>query len=150
MAAGLKLVTQAMLHLVDDPELVGPAIAGILIATVGIAPAFLVNGLSYVAVLIGLTRMTPADLNRLAPAPRGRGQIRAGLHHAWSTPELRSTILLVAVVGTFGFNFVVVLPLLAKYTFDGGPALYGALSSVMAVGSLTGALATAGRGRPTA
>ena len=130
-------------------RLVGPAIAGILIATVGIAPAFLVNGLSYVAVLIGLTRMTPADLNRLEPAPRGRGQIRAGLHHAWSTPELRSTILLVAVVGTFGFNFVVVLPLLAKYTFDGGPALYGALSSVMAVGSLTGALATAGRGRPT-
>ena len=129
-------------------RLVGPAIAGILIATVGIAPAFLINGLSYVAVLIGLKRMTPADLNRLAPAPRGRGQIRAGLHHAWSTPELRSTILLVAVIGTFGFNFVVVLPLLAKYTFDGGPGLYGALSSVMAVGSLAGALATAGRGGP--
>ena len=130
-------------------RLVGPAIAGILISTVGIAPAFLVNGLSYIAVLIGLKRMTPADLNRMAPTPRGRGQIRAGLRHAWTTPELRSTILLVGVIGTFGFNFVVVLPLLAKYTFDGGPGLYGALSSVMAVGSLTGALATAGRGRPT-
>jgi len=130
-------------------RLVGPAIAGILIGSVGIAPAFLVNGLSYVAVVIGLTRMTPADLNRQTPAGPGRGQIRAGLQHAWSTPELRSTILLVAVIGTFGFNFVVVLPLLAKYTFAGGPGLYGALSSVMAIGSVAGALATAGRGRPT-
>jgi MFS family permease len=130
-------------------RLVGPAMAGILIGTVGIAPAFLVNGLSYVAVVIGLTRMSPADLNRQAPAGAGRGQIRAGLHHAWSTPELRSTILLVGVIGTFGFNFVVVLPLLARYTFDGGPGLYGVLSSVMAIGSVAGALATAGRGRPT-
>jgi MFS family permease len=130
-------------------RLVGPAIAGIVIKTAGIAPAFLVNALSYTAVLIGLERMRPAELRRLTPVARGRGQIRAGLRHAWSTPELRSTILLVAVVGTFGFNFVVVLPLLARYTFHGGAGLYAALSSVMAVGSVLGALATAGRARPT-
>jgi MFS family permease len=130
-------------------RLVGPAMAGIVIGFAGIAPAFLVNALSYAAVIIGLRRMRPEELQRQTPAGRGRGQIRAGLRHAWSTPELRSTILLVAVVGTFGFNFVVVLPLLARYTFGGGAGLYAALSSVMAVGSLVGALATAGRARPT-
>jgi MFS family permease len=130
-------------------RIVGPAIAGILIGSVGIASAFLVNSLSYVAVVVGLRRMQPDALLRGAPAARGRGQIRAGVRHAWSTPELRSTILLVAVVGTFGFNFVVVLPLLARYTFHGGAGLYATLSSVMAVGSVAGALATAGRARPT-
>jgi MFS family permease len=130
-------------------RLVGPAFAGILIGTVGIASAFLVNSLSFVAVVVGLLRMTPGDLHRNAPAARAPGQVRAGLQHTWSTPELRSTILLVAVIGTFGFNFIVVLPLLAKYTFDGGVGLYAALSSVMAAGSVVGALATAGRGRPT-
>jgi len=130
-------------------RLVGPAIAGILIGTVGIAPAFLANGLSYLAVIIGLLRMTPADLQRHEPVGRAPGQIRAGLRHAWSTPELRSTMLLVTVIGTFGFNFVVVLPLLARYTFDGGAGLYATLSSVMAAGSVVGALATAGRARPT-
>jgi MFS family permease len=130
-------------------RLVGPAIAGILIGSVGIAAAFLAHGLSYIAVLIGLSRMTTADLQRHAPVGRAPGQIRAGLRHAWSTPELRSTILLVTVIGTFGFNFVVVLPLLARYTFDGGAGLYAALSSVMATGSVIGALVTAGRARPT-
>ena len=130
-------------------RLVGPAIAGILIGSVGIAPSFLVNGLSYIGVIVGLSRMTTADLYRQAPAGRAPGQIRAGLRHAWSTPELRSTILLVTVIGTFGFNFVVVLPLLARYTFDGGVGLYATLSSVMAGGSIVGALVTAGRARPT-
>ena len=130
-------------------RLVGPAIAGILIGTLGIAPAFLANALSYIGVIVGLSRMTPADLQRQAPVGRAPGQIRAGLRHAWSTRELRSTMLLVTVIGTFGFNFVVVLPLLAKYTFDGGAGLYATLSSVMAVGSIVGALVTAGRARPT-
>jgi MFS family permease len=130
-------------------RIVGPAIAGILIGSVGIAFAFGVNALSYVAVVVALARMRTDDLQRHAPVARSRGQIRAGVRHAWTTPELRSTILLVAVIGTFGFNFVVVLPLLARYTFGGGAGLYATLSSVMAVGSVAGALATAGRARPT-
>lgn len=130
-------------------RLVGPAVAGVVIASLGVAPCFLVNAISYAAVLAGLCAMRPDELYRQAPVVAGPGQVRAGLRYVWSTPELRSTILLVAAVGTFGLNFTVGLPLLARFAFDGGPRLFGTLSSAMALGSLTGALVIAGRPRPT-
>jgi MFS family permease len=130
-------------------RVVGPAVAGVLIATVGTASTFLLNAASYVAVLIALAAMRPAELFPQARAARAPGAIRAGLRYVWSTPVLRSTLLLVAVVGTFGMNFGVVLPLLAKYTFDGGAAMYGWLTSLMSLGSLLGALVSAGRVGPT-
>jgi MFS family permease len=80
---------------------------------------------------------------------RGRGQIRDGLRYVWATPTLRSTIVLVAVVGMLGLNYRVAVPLLARFAFDGGPGAYGALAAVMAAGSVSGALAVARRGRPT-
>ncbi len=128
---------------------VGPAVAGILIATVGIASTFLVNAFSYVAVMVALAAMRPDELFPQARAARAPGAIRAGLRYVWTTPVLRSTLLLVAVVGTFGMNFGVVLPLLARYTFDGGAPLYGWLTSLMSAGSLIGALTAAGRVGPT-
>ena len=130
-------------------RVVGPAVAGILIATVGIASTFLLNAVSYVAVLVALTAMRPDELFRQGRADRAPGAIRAGLRYVWSTPVLRSTLLLVAVVGTFGMNFGVVLPLLARYTFHGGAPLYGWLTSLMSAGSLAGALTAAGRVGPT-
>jgi len=128
---------------------VGPAAAGVLIATVGIASTFLLNALSYVAVLVALAAMRPEELFPQARAVRSPGAIRAGLRYVWTTPVLRSTLLLVAVVGTFGMNFGVVLPLLARFTFAGGAPLYGWLTSLMSAGSLVGALAAAGRVGPT-
>ena len=130
-------------------RLVGPAVAGVLIAGVGVASCFLINAISYLPVIAGLAAMRSEELFRQAPVAAGAGPVRAGLRYVWSTPQLRSTILLVAVIGAFGLNFVVVLPLLARFTLDGGPRLYGALSSAMALGSVIGALVIAGRGRPT-
>ncbi|HEX2274868.1 MAG TPA: MFS transporter [Acidimicrobiales bacterium] len=130
-------------------RLVGPAVAGVLIASVGVASCFLINALSYVPVIAGLAAMRTEELFRQAPVAAGPGPVRAGLRYVWSTPELRSTILLVAVIGVFGLNFVVVVPLLARFVLGGGPRLYGALSSAMALGSVIGALVAAARGRPT-
>jgi MFS family permease len=130
-------------------RILGPAAAGVVIAWFGVAPAFLANGFSYLAVIAGLLAMRSDELFRRQRAERRRGEVRAGLRYAWSEPTLRSTLFLVAVLGTFGFNFVVVLPLLARYTFDGGAGLYSVLTALMSVGSLAGALIAASRVRPT-
>jgi MFS family permease len=97
----------------------------------------------------GLLAMDPGRLYRRPAEERGRGQIRAGVRYVWATPVLRSTVLLVAVVGMFGLNYRVALPLLARFAFDGGPGAYGALAGIMAAGSVVGALAVARRGRPS-
>jgi MFS family permease len=133
----------------NSARVIGPAAAGVLIAVVGIAPAFFLNAISYLAMIGGLRAMDPARLHRLAPVERARGQIRAGVRYVWATPSLRSTILLVAVVGLLGLNYRVALPLLARFAFDSGPGAYGALAAIMAAGSVVGALAVARRGRPT-
>ena len=136
-------------------RLVGPAAAGLVISSAGVAPAFVVNAVSYLVVIAALWAMRPDELYRDAAATDGRargrrpGEIREGLRHVWRTPELRSPLLLVAVVGTFGFNFAVVLPVLARFTLHGGASLYGVLTAVMALGSLLGALYSASRARPT-
>jgi MFS family permease len=133
----------------NTARVIGPAVAGVLIGVVGIAPAFFANAVSYLAMIGGLLAMDQRRLHRRDPVERGRGQIRAGMRYVWATPALRSTLLLVAVVGMFGLNYRVALPLLARFEFDGGPGAYGALAAIMAAGSVTGALAVARRARPT-
>ena len=133
----------------NSARVVGPAVAGVLIAAVGIAPAFLINAVSYLAVIAGLLAMDPARLHRLPPVDRAGGQVRAGLRYLWSNRVLRSTIALVAVVGALGLNYRVALPLLARFTFGGNASAYGALASIMAAGAVVGALAAARRGRPS-
>jgi MFS family permease len=133
----------------NSARIIGPAAAGVLIGVVDIAPAFLINAFSYLAVITSLLLMQPGELYRQPPVERSRGQVRDGLRYAWATPTLRSTLLLMGVVATLGLNFRVALPLLARFTFDGGPSLYGLLASLMALGSVVGALTTASRARPT-
>lgn len=130
-------------------RILGPTAAGITIAALGLAPAFLANAISFVPVIIGLVMMRSDELHRRERAERQRGEVRAGLVYAWREPTLRSTLLLVGVLGMFGFNFIVILPLLAKFTFGGGAGLYSVLTAVMAGGSLAGALISAARSRPT-
>lgn len=130
-------------------RIVGPAMAGLVILVAGTGVCFLYNALSYVAVLFSLTRMRPEELHRGKPTGKAKGQVRAGLRYAWSAPELRSTILLVAVVGTFALNFTVLTPLLVEFTFDAGPGTLGLLTSAMGGGSLVGALVAAARSKPT-
>jgi MFS family permease len=128
-------------------RLIGPAIAGILIATVDVGPVFLVNAASFVAVLIGLARMDPAAMRPRQPVERARGQAREGLRYVWYRRELRAVMLLVFVVALLGQNFRVVLPILAKDTFDGGPQAYGLLMAMLGLGAVAGALVTAARER---
>ena len=130
-------------------RILGPAIAGALILTVGLAACFLLNALSFLAVIAGLVAMRPSELHRGEPTPRMRGQIREGLRYVWTTPRLRWPLVLMAIVYTLSFNFSVLLPLLARFSFDGGAALYAQFLSAMGAGSLFGALVMATRRRPS-
>lgn len=130
-------------------RIVGPGIGGVLIVSLGLWLCFAFNALSYAALIVGLARMDVSALHRTKPVARARGQVREGLRYVWASPVLRPTLLLVAVVGTFALNFSVVLPLMARFAFHKGPGTLGLLTSTMGAGALLGALATAGRGRPS-
>ncbi|HEX3041301.1 MAG TPA: MFS transporter [Solirubrobacterales bacterium] len=133
--------------IVQAARIVGPAIAGVLIATVGVAPVFALNGLTFVAMILALRGMDAGRLHSSPVAERTPGAIRAGLRYVRRTPELMVPLALMGLVGTLGFNFQVVLPLLAKFSFQSGAMTYAALVSAMAVGSIAGALVNGHRGR---
>ncbi len=126
-------------------RLVGPAIAGVLIATTSVGAAFAINAVSFVAVLVGLLRMKPTALRRAPSTRSGRGQAREGLRYVLRDPDLRSVLVLVGVVGLFGQNFRVVLPLVAQSTFSGGAEVYGYLTAALGLGAVVGALFSASR-----
>jgi MFS family permease len=126
-------------------RLIGPAIAGLLIATTDVGVAFAVNALSFVAVLIGLLRMDAGALRPVAAEGSRKGRAREGLRYVLAAPDLRAALLLVAVVAMFGQNFRVVLPLLAQATFDGGAEVYGYLTAALGLGAVVGALFSASR-----
>jgi MFS family permease len=131
--------------LVHSARILGPAGAGVLIATVGVAPCFLVNAATFAAMIVALRGMDP---ERLAPAPRPeRGGVREAIGYLRREPSLLIPLAMMAVVGTLAFNFQVLLPLLGRFTYAGGAAAYTALAVAMAVGSVAGALATGARGR---
>ena len=136
--------------LIHSARLVGPAIAGILIALVGVAPCFAINALSFGGMIYALWRMEPAQLNAAPRAERERGAIRAAVRYVRQTPELVVPLGLMALVGTFGLNFQVILPLLARFSFDGGAGVYAMLVAAMGAGSVIGALATGAHGRTDA
>jgi MFS family permease len=131
--------------MMTSSRVIGPALAGLLITTVGYGWAFVADGASYVAVLVALWLMRPHELRRAAAAPRGKGQVRAGLRYAWGVPQLRVPLVMMAVVGTLAFNFQVVFPLVVTRTFDQSKATFTLLFSFVSLGSLVGALATARR-----
>ncbi len=134
-------------------RIVGPAVAGTLIALLGIPLMFLFNALSFIAVLVGLWMMRPADLYitpRRANASSGVRAISEGVRFIWANRDVRITFLLITVVGTLGFNFNVLLPLLAKETLHAGSQEFGLLTSALGAGALAGALFLARRGgKPT-
>jgi MFS family permease len=144
-----RLVNAVSLNsvIVQSARIVGPAIAGVLIAAFGVVPCFGVNALSFAAMIAALWGMDPGQLRSAPRAPRERGAIRAALRYVKRTPELAVPLGLMALVGTLGFNFQVVLPLLARFSFEGGAGAYAALVSAMGVGSVVGALVTGARGR---
>ncbi|MCW1249909.1 MFS transporter [Acaricomes phytoseiuli] len=127
-------------------RMAGPGLAGLLIAWVGTGPAFLINAASFFAVIISLLKMRPAELQPTERVPRGRGQIREGLRYLRGQPELRMVLVLGGVVATATLNFQMVNAMMATEVFRQGPGEYGLLGTIMAVGTLSGALLAARRG----
>jgi MFS family permease len=128
---------------------IGPAVGGVLILTVGVATCVMVNAASYIAVIVALSLMRASELYRKPGVVRAKGQVREGLRYAWATGDLRSPLISMAIVGVFAFNFTVTLPLLAKFTFHGGAGLYSAFLAAMGAGAVVGGLVTAHRSSPS-
>jgi len=126
-------------------RIVGASLAGALIATFGTAICFLIDGLSYLAVIGALLAMRPADLRGREPGERERGSVREGFRYVWNTAELRRPLILMAIIFTFAFNWSVLLPLLAKHTFSGTAATFGVMSAFGGLGSFVAALLMANR-----
>jgi MFS family permease len=149
---GLELLPNAVSLnsvLMNSARVIGPAIGGVLIITLGVSTCFFLNAASYAAVVVALSMMRASELYRGPAVKRAKGQVREGLRYVWATPDLRVPLLSMAIVGVFAFNFTVTLPLLAKFTFHGGAGLYSWFLVAMGGGAVLGGLATAFRSRPS-
>ena len=131
--------------LMTSARVVGPALAGLLVVTVGFGWCFLTDGLSYIAVLIALYMMRTSELRPAPVTPKAKGQVRAGLRYARRVPQLWVPLLMMAVVGTLSYNFQTVFPLLVTRSLGGTDTTFTLLFSVVSVGALVGALRTARR-----
>jgi MFS family permease len=129
----------------NSSRIVGPAIGGIVIEIVGLAPCFFLNAASYVAVLLALHMMRAEELRPVPVVPRAKGQLREGFRYVWSDRLVRTPLIMMAVIGTLAFNFQVVISLMSTETFSLGAGGLGALLSVMGAGAVLGALAAASR-----
>ncbi len=133
--------------LLNTARIVGPALGGVMIALIGVEGNFLVNGVSFLAVLFAYGLMRPADYH---PARASKGsrnipkEVASGVRYAWTTPKLAVLLILVAFIGTFGYNFNIITPLVAEYVLEVGPGKFGLLSSFLGAGALLSALTIAG------
>ncbi|WP_284975762.1 MFS transporter [Arthrobacter sp. efr-133-TYG-104] len=132
----------------NSARLTGPAIAGVLIAWIGTGPVFLLNAASFVAVIISLARVKTAQLQPTAPVVRGKHQVVEGLQYVRQRPDLVLILFMVGILGAFGMNFTVTNSLMSTAVFGVGPEQFGLLGSIMAVGTLAGALLAARRSGP--
>jgi MFS family permease len=130
----------------NSARITGPAIAGLVIAVAGVAWVFFANAVTFIAVIGALLAMRSSELRR-PERHEQRPRVREGLAYAWSLTDIRSTLLLVAVVGTLVYNFPTFLTLLASETFGGGAGLAGVLMAILGVGTVIGGLVAAHRGR---
>ncbi len=131
----------------NSGRLIGPGVAGLVIAAYGTGVAMLVNAASFLLLILALLAMRAGELQP-APLARGRGQIREGIAYVRGRPDIQVVMVLVFVLGTFGMNFQITTALMATRAFGKGPTEFGLLGSVMAVGSLSAALLSARRARP--
>jgi MFS family permease len=130
---------------VQVSRVAGPALAGALIAGVGVADCFIVNAATFAAMIFALRRMDTAELHLSEPVPAARGQLRSALRYVRATPALLIPLVLMAVIGTLSYNFQTLMPLLARFSFHGQAGTYAALTTAMGVGAVIGALAASSR-----
>ncbi len=133
--------------LVNGARTIGPAIAGLLIASVGDGVCFLLNAASFVAVVASLIRMERADLRPTPPAPRARGQLREGLRYVRARPSLAVPLLMMGLVGCLTYEFQVSLPVMASRGLHVGATGFGFMTAAMGVGAVCGGLVMAARGK---
>jgi MFS family permease len=129
-------------------RMIGPAIAGTLIASVGSGWVFLINGASFVAVLCSLALLRVDELHVQDRAFRTRGSLVDGFRYVWRRPDLRAICFMLFLIGTFGLNFQIFISTMSVKVFHAGASQYGLLTSVMAIGTIAGALLAAGREKP--
>jgi MFS family permease len=133
----------------NSAQMIGPAVAGLLIAGVGIGWAFLLNGLSFAAVLISMSFFRRSELRANPRAHRAAGGFVEGLRYVWSRPDLGAILIMLFLIGTFGFNFPIFISTMAVNVFHTDARGFGLLSSLMAVGTLAGSLFAASRMKPS-
>jgi MFS family permease len=133
--------------LVNAARAIGPAVGGILIATVGDGECFLINAASFIPVVLTLTSMDTNQLATVTPAPRARGQLREGLRYIRSTPALAVPLVMMAVAGCLTYEFQVSLPVMASRGLHAGPTGFGFMTAAMGTGAVLGGLLVAARGR---
>ncbi len=134
---------------INAARVVGPAVAGVVIATVGTGLCFIVNGFSYGAVVIAMFLIRRDELLPAARSVRAPRQLRDGLRYAWGETTLRTTLIMLAIVGTLTFEFQTTLPLLSEFTFGAGATGLAIMTSLMGVGAVIGGLVVAATGAPT-
>jgi len=132
---------------INAAQMIGPAVAGLLIAGVGIGWAFVLNGLSFGAVLLSLFFFRLPELHKSARAHRTESGFLEGLRYVWGRPDLRAILLMLFLIGTFGLNFPIFIATMAVNVFHSDARAFGLLSSMMAVGTVAGALFAASRQR---
>jgi MFS family permease len=129
-------------------RMIGPAVAGVLIAAVGSGWVFLINAASFIAVLCSLCLLHVGELHWSSRAARTRGSLAEGFHYVWRRPDLKAVLLMLFLVGTFGLNFPIFISTMAVTAFHAGAGQYGLLTSIMAIGTVAGALLAARRANP--
>jgi MFS family permease len=129
-------------------RMIGPAIAGLLIAEIGTGWVFIVNAISYVAVIVSLCLMRRGELHLKPRAPRAPGDFVEGFRYVWRRPDLMAVMSMIFLIGTFGLNFPIFISTMTVTAFHAGASKYGLLTSTMAIGSVMGALLAARRERP--
>jgi len=135
--------------LMNSGRIIGPAFAGAIIATIGIAACFFLNALSFIGVIVALALMRQRDLTPIRRVARAKGQLREGFRYAFHNETISSVLIAVGIVGIFAFNFTVSLPLLARVTFHGNAATYGVFMAAMGIGAVVGGLTVAHRSKPS-
>jgi MFS family permease len=133
--------------LVNAARAVGPAVGGVLIATVGVGWCFIVNAASFIAVVASLATMDRGALTPSEPTTRARGQLREGFRYVARRPKLAVPLVMMGLVGMLAYEFQVTLPVMARQVFHGGAEVYGLMTAAMGIGAVLGGLMTAARGK---
>jgi MFS family permease len=129
-------------------RMIGPSIAGVLVASVGCGWVFLINGVSFAAVIVSLSLLRVDELQRVDRPPAKKGALIDGFRYVAKADDLKTVMIMLFLIGTFGLNFPIFISTMAVTVFHTGAAKYGLLTSTMAIGSIIGALLSARRAKP--